>query len=114
LLARIQELKNAAGKEMTRTHLMVLFLQRCIQPLQARVSKLWTYSGSNDPSRVSPKDPQKKDLDKRVRSLTTLTTKLAVPACLLLPSTPLILCHRYAICNLKRYFILLLFLTMYC
>jgi hypothetical protein len=59
----------------------VFYLQRHIQPLQARVTKLWTYSGSNDPSRVSPKDLEKKDLDKRVRSLTTLTAKLAVPAC---------------------------------
>jgi hypothetical protein len=31
---------------------------------------------------VSPKDPEKKDLEKRVRSLTTLTAKIAVPACL--------------------------------
>jgi hypothetical protein len=85
LLAHIQELKNAAERELTGTQLMVFFLQRCIQPLQARVSKLWTYSGLLDPSRVSPKDPEKKDLDKRVRSLTTLTTKLAVPACLAIP-----------------------------
>jgi hypothetical protein len=50
LLARIQELKNAAGNRLTGTQLMVFFLRRRIQPLQARVSKLWTYSGSNDPS----------------------------------------------------------------
>jgi hypothetical protein len=31
---------------------------------------------------VSPKDPEKKDLVKRVRLLTIITTKLAVPACL--------------------------------
>jgi hypothetical protein len=85
LLAHIQELKNAVEKDLTGTQLMVFFLQRRIQPLQARVSKLWTYSGSNDPSRVSPKKPEKKDLDKKVRSLTTLTAKLAVPACLAIP-----------------------------
>jgi hypothetical protein len=34
---------------------------------------------------VSPKDPEKNDLDKRVRSLTTLTAKLVVPACLAVP-----------------------------
>jgi hypothetical protein len=60
LLVHIQDLKNAAGKELTSTQLMVFFLQRRIQPLQARVSTLWTYSGSNDPSRVSPKDPEKR------------------------------------------------------
>jgi hypothetical protein len=40
---------------------------------------------SNDPSRVSPKKLEKKDLDKKVRSLSTLTAKLAVPACLVVP-----------------------------
>jgi hypothetical protein len=49
LLARIQELKNAVGSGLTGTHLMAFFLQRRIQPLQARISKLWTYSGSTDP-----------------------------------------------------------------
>jgi hypothetical protein len=85
LLAHIQELKNAVKKELTGTQLMVFFLQRQIQPLQSRVSKLWTYSSLSDPSQVSPKDPEKKDLDKRVRSLTTLTAKLVVPACLAIP-----------------------------
>jgi hypothetical protein len=54
---------------------MAFFLQRCIQPLQAQVSKLWSYFGSADPSRMSNQDPEKKDLDKRVRSLTTLTVQ---------------------------------------
>jgi hypothetical protein len=75
LLARIQDLKNAAEKELTGTQLMLFFLQRRIQQLQARVSKLWTYSGLKDPSRVSPANPEKKDLEKRVRSLTTLEKK---------------------------------------
>jgi hypothetical protein len=82
LLARIQELNNAAGNGLTGTQLMVFLLQRRIQSLQARVSKLWTYSGSNDPSRVSSQDLEKKDLDKRVRSLTTLTAKIEFLACL--------------------------------
>jgi hypothetical protein len=59
---------------------MAFFLQRCIQPLQSRVSKLLSYSGSTDPSRVSDQDPEKKDLDKRVRSLTTLTAQNEIPA----------------------------------
>jgi hypothetical protein len=87
LLARIQEPKTAAGKELSGTQLMVFFLQHRIQPLQrriqARVSKLWTYSGSSDPSQVSPKNPE--IIEKRVRSLSTLTAKLAIPACLAVP-----------------------------
>jgi hypothetical protein len=85
LLARIQELKNVVKKELNGIQLIVFFLQRRIQPLQARVSKLWTYSGLTDPSRVSQKDPELKDLEKRVRSLTTLTAKKTVPACLVVP-----------------------------
>jgi hypothetical protein len=64
LLSRIQSLKSAAGGGLTGTQLMAFFLQRRIQPLQARVSKLWNYSGLDDPSRVSNQDPEKKDLDK--------------------------------------------------
>jgi hypothetical protein len=58
---------------------MAFFLQRRIQPLQACVSILWSYSGLEDPSQVSKQDPEKKDLDKRVRSLTTLTKEKEIP-----------------------------------
>jgi hypothetical protein len=81
LFARIQRLKSAAGGGLIGTQLMAFFLQRRIQPLQSRASKLWSYSGSTDPSRVSPQDPKKKDLGKRVRSLTTLTAQMEIPAC---------------------------------
>jgi hypothetical protein len=53
LLTCIQSLKSAAGGGLIGTQLMVFFLQRRIQPLPSRVSKLWSYSGSTDPSRVS-------------------------------------------------------------
>jgi hypothetical protein len=79
-LTRIQSLKSTTGCALTGTQLMVFFLQRCIQPLQARVSKLWSYSGSEDPSRVSKEDLEKKGLDKRVRALTTLTKENEIPA----------------------------------
>jgi hypothetical protein len=80
LLTRIRSLKSAAGGGLTGTQLMAFFLQRCIHPLQSRVSKLWSYSGSADPSRVSDQDLEKKGLDKRVRSLTTLTAQNEIPA----------------------------------
>jgi hypothetical protein len=64
LLTRIQSLKSTTGGGLTGTQLMAFFLQRRIQPHQARVSKLWSYSGLDDPSRVSKQDPEKKDLDK--------------------------------------------------
>jgi hypothetical protein len=52
---------------------MAFFLQCQIQPLQHRLSKLWTFSGLENPSRVSEDLMEKKDLDKHVRALTTLT-----------------------------------------
>jgi hypothetical protein len=80
LLTRIQSLKSATGGALTGTQLMAFFLQRRIQPLQARVSKLWSYSSSEDPSKVSKEDLEKKGLDKRVRALTTLTKENEIPA----------------------------------
>jgi hypothetical protein len=50
LLACIQSLKNASGGALSGTQLMAFFLQWRIQPLQHRVSKLWSYSGSEDSS----------------------------------------------------------------
>jgi hypothetical protein len=80
LLSRIQSLKSAAGGALTGTQLIAFFLQRRILPLQARASRFWTYSGSEDPSRVSKEDLDKKGLDKRVRALTTLTKENEIPA----------------------------------
>jgi hypothetical protein len=73
LLARIQELKGGKGGALSGTQLMAFFLQHRVQPLQHRLSKLWTFSGLGDSSRVSEDLMEKKDLDKRVRALTTLT-----------------------------------------
>jgi hypothetical protein len=73
LLACIQELKGGRGGALSGTQLMAFFLQRQIQPLQHHLSKLWTFSGLEDPSRVSKDLMEKKDLDKPVRALTTLT-----------------------------------------
>jgi hypothetical protein len=80
LLACIQALKSSSGGALSGTQLMAFFLQRRIQRLQHRVSKLWLYSGSADSSRMSEEDIDKKDLDKRVRALTTLTNDDEIPA----------------------------------
>jgi hypothetical protein len=79
LLALIQALKSATRGGLTGMQLMVFFLQKRIRPLQARISRLWSYTWSDDPSRVSKQDPQKKDVDKLVRSLTTLTKEKEIP-----------------------------------
>jgi hypothetical protein len=73
LLARIQALKSDDGGALSGTQLMAFFLQRRVQPLQHRLSKLWSFSGLDDSSRVFDDLLENKDLDKRVRVLTTLT-----------------------------------------
>jgi hypothetical protein len=73
LLARIQALKSSSGGALSGTQLMAFFLQRRVQPLQHRIFKLWLFSGLGDSSRVPDDLMEKKDLDKRVRALTTLT-----------------------------------------
>jgi hypothetical protein len=64
LLARIQELQSGRGGAFSGTQLMAFFLQHRVQPLQHRLSKLWTFSGLGDSSRVSEDLMEKKDLDK--------------------------------------------------
>jgi hypothetical protein len=80
LLARIQALKSSSGGALSGTQLMAFFLQRRVQPLQHRISKLWSFSGLGDSSRVSDDLMEKKDLDKQVRDLTTLTKEDEIPA----------------------------------
>jgi hypothetical protein len=79
LLAHIQALKSDDGGALTGTQLMAFFLQRRVQPLQHRPSKLWSFSGLGDSSQVSDDLFEKKDLDKRVRALTILTKKDEIP-----------------------------------
>jgi hypothetical protein len=79
LMAHIQALKSGSGGALSGTQLMAFFLQRRVQPLQHRISKLWSFSGLGDSSRVSDDLMEKKDLDKRVRALTTLTKDHEIP-----------------------------------
>jgi hypothetical protein len=73
LLSRIQTLKTGLGGALSDIQLMAFFIQRRVQPLQHRVTKLWTYSGLEDPTRISEDLMSKEDVDKRVRNLTKLT-----------------------------------------
>jgi hypothetical protein len=50
LLTRIQALKSGRGGALSGTQLMAFFLQRRVQPLQHRLSKMWTFSGLGDSS----------------------------------------------------------------
>jgi hypothetical protein len=78
LLTRIQALKGGKGGALSGIQLMAFFVQRRVQPLQHRLSKLWSYSGLMDLSRISGDLMEKQEVDKRVRSLTKLTKDHAV------------------------------------
>jgi hypothetical protein len=78
LLTRIQALKGGKGGALLGIQLMAFFVQRRVQPLQHRLSKLWSYSGLVDPSRISGDLMEKQKVDRRVRSLTKLTKDHAV------------------------------------
>jgi hypothetical protein len=78
LLAHIQALKGGQGGALSGIQLMAFFVQRQVQPLQHRLTKLWSYAGLKDPARISEDLINKQDVDKRVRSLTKLTKDHAV------------------------------------
>jgi hypothetical protein len=78
LLSRIKALKGGQGGALSGIQLMAFFIQRRVQPLQHRLTKLWNYSSLEDPTRVSEDLISKEDVDKRVRSLTKLTKEHAV------------------------------------
>jgi hypothetical protein len=78
LLTRIQALKGGKGGALSGIQLMTFFVQRRVQPLQHRLSKLWNYSGLVDSSHNSGDLMEKQEVDKRVRSLTKLTKDHAV------------------------------------
>jgi hypothetical protein len=78
LLTHIQALKGGKGGTLSGIQIMASFVQCQVQPLQHRLSKLWSYSGLVDPSRISGDLMEKQEVNKRVRSLTKLTKDHAV------------------------------------
>jgi hypothetical protein len=78
LLSRIKALKGGQGGALSGMQLMAFFIQRRVQPLQHRLTKLWNYSSLEDPTRISEDLISKEDVDKRVWNLTKLTKEHAV------------------------------------
>jgi hypothetical protein len=78
LLSRIQTLKTGLGVALSGIQLMAFFIQRRVQPLQHRLTTLWTYAGLEDPARISEDLMLQEDVDKRVRNLTKLTKEDSV------------------------------------
>jgi hypothetical protein len=64
LLAHIQALKGGQGGALSSIQLMAFFVQRRVQTLQHRLTKLWSYAGLKDPARISEDLINKQDVDK--------------------------------------------------
>jgi hypothetical protein len=79
LMARIHELQNTRGKELSGIQITAYFLRTRVQPLQARKRPLWKYSGATDVDRLST-DLEVKDLEKLVRKISSLSKKDPVPS----------------------------------
>ncbi|KAK1621172.1 hypothetical protein QYE76_026689 [Lolium multiflorum] len=79
LMARIHELQNTRGKELSGIQITAYFLRTRVQPLQARKHPLWKYSGDTDVDRLST-DLEVKDLEKLVRRIASLSKKDPVPS----------------------------------
>jgi hypothetical protein len=75
LMTRILSLRSAVRKELKGVQLIAYFLHLWIQPLQARVSQIWNYSGLKDKLRICDKDWTNEIFEKRVYSLIKLTKK---------------------------------------
>ena len=78
-MARIHELQNTCGKELSGIQITAYFLRTRVQPLQARKYPLWRYAGNEDVDRLSV-DLEVKDLEKLVRKISSLNKKDHVPA----------------------------------
>ena len=79
LVEKIQALKAGSGAPLTGVQIMTTFVRRRIQPLQLRSHGMWEYSGSEDPTRVSTEDYSPTEVEKKVRSLTKLTSANPFP-----------------------------------
>jgi hypothetical protein len=79
LVEKIKAPQRSKGKELSGLQLIAYFLRLRIQPRQARVSQMWSYSGSSDGTRVSQEDVSEEEVKMMARLLTTLTTSNDVP-----------------------------------
>ncbi|KAK1616616.1 hypothetical protein QYE76_022133 [Lolium multiflorum] len=79
LIARIRELQNTDGAELSGVQIIAHFLWIRVQPLQARKNPVWMYSGAEDAARISD-DLSLKDLEKLVRRFTSLSKNHEVPS----------------------------------
>ena len=69
MLPSIKEAVGHLSKDYGFTRLISTFMKRRVQPLQARPSTMWEYSGSQDASRMGRKALSEKALDEAIHGI---------------------------------------------
>src|SRR5215216_7937242 len=69
LYRRVEDLQLIPEKEVNGVDIIRTFLERRVQPLQARAHPMFLYSGRHDPTRVSSEKISEGNLDKDLRVL---------------------------------------------
>lgn len=79
LLARFSKIWKSGGKEMLGTEFAATFLERRVQPLQARSQPMWKYTGVDDATRVGKSVPEESSIIEAVRRFTKLGKNDNIP-----------------------------------
>lgn len=61
-----------SNKSFKGTHLVSLFVRRRVQPLQARATLMWEYSGPSDNTRTRKEELSTDEFEARLRAITAL------------------------------------------
>ena len=69
LMPMLKEAVENLGKEHGFTRLISIFMKHRVQPLQARPSTMWQYSGSQDASRMGRTDLAEKALNEAIHGV---------------------------------------------
>ena len=79
LYRRVEDLQLIPEKEVNGVDIIRTFLERRVQPLQARAHLMFLYSGHRDPTRVSSEKISEVELDKALRVLLKFKADEKIP-----------------------------------
>ena len=69
----MEEIVNMKRKGLDAMDLIALFVSRRVQPLQARVRRMWEYTGLEDPTRLSKKPMNQREFEQIMKIITSVT-----------------------------------------
>ena len=75
LMSRIETLRSKVDITTFGLQVTALFVNRQIQPLQARAHPMWEYAGPSDETRTSDEELSRQELRDKLIAITSLTKK---------------------------------------